>query len=97
MALVHDSAKGDHLMNVERGTINNNVFKQFYPSKRRHCQLRTLLCIQFTQRSYCNIQERRERDEKNFALLEDSSIENSTSHSALTNRKCDGNSFFQSS
>ncbi|KAJ6293855.1 hypothetical protein OIU76_022009 [Salix suchowensis] len=90
MALEHDSAKRDHLMNVERATIIKNASETVLSEHEEALPIQnitlnsvpTKALLQYTRR-------KRKTDDKTSSLLKDSSIENSTSLSALPNRQCE--------
>ncbi|KAJ6875243.1 hypothetical protein NC652_034847 [Populus alba x Populus x berolinensis] len=94
MALDHDSAEGDHLMNVERDkcledTINNNASEAVFSEQEGALPIKNIALHSVLAKAILKYsRKKRKRAKKTSSLLKDTSIVNNTFHSVLTKRKC---------
>ncbi|KAJ6371439.1 hypothetical protein OIU77_001866 [Salix suchowensis] len=76
-------------MNVERGTINNNASEIVLSEQEEVLPIKNITLHSVLTKAILKYsRKKRKRAEKTSSLLKDSSIENNTSHSDLTKRKC---------
>lgn len=94
MALDHDSAEGDRLMNVERDkcledTINNNASEAVFSEQEGALPIKNIALHSVLTKAILKYsRKKRKRAKKTSSLLKDTSIVNNTVRSVLTKRKC---------